>query len=295
MRTFFTAIAVLSWLCCSPAASAMPHGFPPLLEDVEMRDLVSQVAALGLLHDLALSPEQREQIKQVLTPVRAECEAMQKAERKFRDEQLKPRFKRVIADLKAGRDPAPPAEPKGIEGETLRSRMAAMRVKSDRAYEQIAALLSAPQQEKLRDFDLARYLGTPPGLHPRGLICRDPAGLIQEIRGSTQEDLDLIVQRLSRRAEARRGSGPAGEPDPAREEKIRMFIELVKKIHAMPQAEFDARAEALQQELAELAPASARRGKCDRGERPGPRGGSSSKGGFEVKRILLSESFYDSL
>ena len=296
MKTFLAALAVLSVLCCSSAARAMPPpGFPPFLDDEEMRGLISQAAALALIHDLALTPEQREQIKGILEPVRAEIEDMRKAEKTFRDEHLKPRLKQAIADLKAGRKPAPPAADRGTDDQTLRSRVATVRVKSDQAFEQIKGLLSAEQREKLKDFDIEKVLGHPVGLRPHRLLCREPAKLIEEIRGYSQEDLDRLVERLSRRAEARRASGPEGEPDPVRDEKIKLFIELVKKIHAMPQSEFDAKAEALKQELAALSPAPGPGGRGDGGERRGHRHGPFPKRVFDGKRIIFSESFCDSL
>jgi len=270
-----------------PPQEAMPPGPPPFLQDEELLRLSSEASALALLHRLSLTAEQRGQIKSILEPVRAEFERAEKAEKKFLDEQVKPRLRQIITDLKAGRNPAPPSDRQKEQIDALRSQLAPLLVKADQAFEKILALLRPEQQEVLWDFRFEEYLGPVRPVHPSRLLGMEPEKLVREIRSAPQDEIDQLLRDVVQRPHA----GPADDP---RAEKARMFIDLIQKIRAMPKSEFDAKAKTLEQELAALKPPPP--------PGPGRREGPdlqlpyrSAKPVFDVKRILLSQSFFEAL
>jgi hypothetical protein len=312
-----TVALVLFGLFSAAQAMPPPGGPPPFLGDEELRGLFSEATALALIHDLALTPEQRGKIKGILKPVRADFDLMDKEEKSFREEQIKPRLKQVIADLKAGKNPVPATEVKAPNMEALRSRMAALRVKADQAYEGFVLLLSSDQKEKLRNFRFENYLGPLPGMQPERLPGMEPLQLIREVRGYSQEELEKRIEEIESHEAAR--PPPPGEKESSglREQRVKIFIDLLRKIHDMPQAEFEAKTELLEQELAELSPPPPHGPEGDRGPPsppeagpvPPPGGGPGGdsepppppgpppcmKRGFDPQGVVFSKSFYEAL
>jgi len=308
MKGIFGALLAGSVLFCCPLAYANPPGFIPFEPDEEMRELMEQATALALIHDLALTPEQRKEIQQILQPVQEEKQSLQEGERAFRDQRIKPRLRQVIADLKAGRDPAASPSAEAVdEMEVLRPRMAGLFLRLDQAYEAVTACLTPAQRERLRTFRFEEYIGPMPAMHPAKLLGMEPVELLEAIRNASPEEIDAMVQRMERKRERRAGPGD-GKSRPRRarvERKMASFVELVRQIHDMPQADFDARKEQLEKELAALTappppppggppgpggPAGGRNGPPPP---PNPSGGMAK--GMNVKRILFSQAFYDSL
>lgn len=293
MKTITGAIVGLSIVLGYSLATAMPPGFPPFMDDQELRELSSEAVSLALIHDLALTPEQREEMKQILKPIRGEFDLMRKAERKFRDEHIKPRLRQIISDLKAGRDPAPCKAEEAADMEAFRSQMAGLFVRADQAYGKIRDLLGPEQQSRLEDFRFQEYMGPTHMMHAGKLLSMEPMKLIQEIHGYSQEEIDRLVREITRREEAHERFESEEEREGLRDEKVQMLIDLIKRIHAMPQSEFDEKAELLKQEMKALSPGSVGAGRDRRHgrRRPSPFG----QRGFDTRRIVLSASFYESL
>jgi len=288
----FIALAVL--FCCSPANGVSP-GFFPFEPDEEMRGLVSRATALALIHDLSLTTDQREEIKQTLKPVHEDIELLKKEERSFRDEKIKPRLRQVIEDLKAGRDPTATRSEKNVEEmDAMRTRMTGLFQKTDQAYQAITALLTPAQQERLRDFRFSKYMGPFPAMHPARLHGMKPVELLNEIRNASQEEIDARVLEMGRIRDERRGASREGKRMERREQKIQSFMDLVQQIHDMPQAEFDAKKEQLKKELKALSPPRPGPG-GDRGHRHRPKTTPFMGKGFDTKRIVFSQAFYESL
>jgi Spy/CpxP family protein refolding chaperone len=308
MKTFTGAItAAVIFLCFFSAAAANPGVFP-FEPDKEIRGLLEEATALALIDYLALTPDQRTEIKRILKPVHEEMEQMKAEEIKVREERIKPRLRQVIQDLKAGRDPASTPPEDVVESmTTVRTRMAALFTKANQAYGEITALLTPAQQERLRGFRFEEYIGPMPDMHPRRLLGMDPVKFIEEIRNSSQEEIEAMVGQIEQRHEARRefmgkaGKGARGE---ARDRKMQSFVALVKEIHAMPQDEFEAKVEQLKTEVEAATP----RSRPGRGPGPRPPGpppfmspGPDGKPGslvnkkFNTKRIIFSPSFYEAL
>jgi|GEM_PF-3014622 len=273
-------------------ANAMPpHPSPPFMDDKELRDLTSEAASLALIHRLALTPEQGTEMKQILEPIRAEFESMEAAEKEAREAFIKPRLRQIIADLKAGKDPALSGDDSGEGPEAIRSRMVGLLVKEAEAFRKIKALLSQDQQEQLRDFRFfEEYMETTGPLDPRKLLRMEPLELLQKIRESSSEDVDRLAQDVAAKRAVRETFEGDSKRDKRLGQKLELLVELVQKIHAMPQSEFDAKAKLLEQELEALS-ASPRGDKRRRGPRP-PRFGP---GGLDARGIIFSKSFYDAL
>ncbi len=286
-------IIVLSFLFTCSTASAQPPGFHHLMKDDEMRELSDEAAALALIHNLSLSTEQREQIRGIAKPVRAEFEEMEEVEQGIRETIIKPRLRKVIEDLKAGKEPTPPADIKKDEIEALRGQMAALFVQADQAYEAVLALLSPEQQERLRNFRLEEYLGPIHAMHPRRLLHMEPVKMLQEIRNASPEEIDRLVQMMTERQGFRRSPPGSEKRHSLRNEKVRMLAEFIRKIHVMPQEEFEEKVQILQEEVEALKP---RRGDSRKGrDRDRRDHGRDSRRGFGPKRIVLSEAFYEAL
>jgi hypothetical protein len=305
MKIFARVITAVSVLFCCSLAVAGPPGFFPFEPDDEMRTLIGEATALALIDNLALAPDQRTEIKRILSPVHEEIGRMKEEEKQFRDDRIKPRLRQVIQDLKAGRDPAS-SSPEDVVAQmtAVRTRIAALFTMSNQAYGEIQGVLTPAQQERLRSFRFEEYIGPMPGMHPRKMLGMDPVKLIEEIRNSSQEEIDAMVLQIEQGREARKAfAGKAGR-GAARDRKVQVFMDLVQEIHAMPQSEFDARTEQLKKEIEAVTP----------GRRPG--GGPGSKSperspfmnsgaegrpsppmgkGFDVKRIIFSEPFYEAL
>jgi len=300
-KGIFAVLLAGAVLICCPLAYGKPPGFFPFEPDPEMRELLEQATALALIHDLALTPEQRNEIKQILRPVQEEKQGLEEQERAFRDQRIKPRLRQVIEDLKAGRDPAASPSQEAVEEmESLRPRMAALFLKIDRAGDAVSACLTPAQRERLRGFRFEEYVGPIPAVHPAKRLGMEPGELIDEIRGASPEEIDALVRRAERVRD--RPPGPwegTGNRRARMERKLESFAELVRQIHDMPQADFDARKEQLEKELAALAPPPP--------PPPGPPGGTAPPPpapakspeardrGVNVKRVLFSRAFYDSL
>ena len=296
MRSITGTLAVLSALFfCAPADAVSP-GFFPFQPDEEMLELISQAAALALIHDLALAPDQRAQIKRILAPVRGEIDRLQVEERALRDDRIKPLLLRIIEDLKAGRDPAQtPSEESMEEMTAFRARMAGLFLKTDGAYQAVTAVLTPAQQERLGTFCFQEYMGPmSTRVRPGSRLGMEPEDLIQQIRSASPEEIEAMVVRMERRRGVREGLRVTGRRSPAMDRKIETFAALVRQIHAMPQEEFEARADRLRVELDSLSPPGpGPEGRMGPGR--GPRSGGFMGRGFDTKRILFSKAFYESL
>ncbi len=302
MRVFGNVLVSFSLLCTIMAviapfgispANAMPPDFPPFMLDNDLRDLSSEAVSLAIIHHLSLTPDQRTEIKQILTPLRAEFDLMKSKDGEFQDTYIKPRLNQIISDLKAGKDPDPPLEQNMAVHEAFRSQMAALLAKAHQAFEEISALLSPEQQEQLQSFRFEEYLGLPPIMHPRRLLDMEPVELIRQIRDYSPEEIDQLAEMVSHRQQAMKSLGVRKEHRQHKEDRIQMFISLIKKINEMPQSEFDAKAQLLQEEIEALSPPHHGPGKS-RG-RPGPPSPPFMKKGFDTKRIIMSEPFYEAL
>jgi hypothetical protein len=295
LKTIAGTLVVLFVLFCRSLAAGNPPGFFPFEPDEEMRSLISQATALALIHNLALTPDQRKEIKRNLEPVQAELQEVQKEEMKFRDDRIKPRLRQVIQELKAGRDPAAtPSEQVVTEMTAFRTRMAGLFMKTRQAFQGITALLTPAQQERLRDFRFEEYLGPMPPLPPGRLLGMEPGELLREIRSASPGEIEGMVEQMERRRERMTDRAENGKRAERMDRKVRQFADLARQIQSMPQEEFDARQEQLTQELNALSPP--RPGPDGRGDpRPPTRPPPFGEKGFDTKRIVFSKAFYEAL
>ena len=289
-------------LILTVSASAEPPGSspflspPPFMMDKELNQLGSEAAALALLHELKLNAEQKGTIKEILQPVRARFARMETEEANMRESVMKARLRQIIADLKAGRDPAPPPKTPPPNLSVMRNRMATLVATTNEAYEKVQGLLTAEQRQTLNSFRFEKYVVPFRVMPPGGVHDVDPVEMIEQIRGASGEELAILVERIRERGRPGGPPPPGGrEPDPSRQERVEMFAALLVKIHDMPQDEFDRKVETLKQELSAISP-----GPGDRPPPPpdgrGPRGPEDPmKKGFDPKSIVLSRAFYDAL
>ncbi len=295
MNLYIRIIMVMSVLLFCAPANARPPGFHHFMKDQEIRELSTEAAALALIHHLSLSTEQREQVKEILKPIRAEFDQMEAAEQNVRENIIKPRLRQVIEALKADKAHVPPDDVKKDEIETLRGQVASLFAQTDQAYEAVQAILSQEQQERLRDFRLETYLGPIHAMHPKKLLRLEPVKMLHEIHDAPQEEIDHLIQRMTERKGPRKHMQRPGKGKKQREEKVRMFAALIRKINAMPQEEFEEKFNLLQAELETLRPHRGHgQGKVgERGRRD--HDGRGKRGDFGTKRIMMSESFYEAL
>lgn len=295
MKGLAGALSVVVFLICGAPSRASTPEFFPFQPDEEMMELVSRAAALALIHDLALTAEQRGEIRRILKPLRDEIDRLQEEEEAFRNERIKPRLRKVIEELKAGRDPAAALSAESEEEmSAFRDRMAGLLTKSDRAYRSVQAVLTPAQQERLRGFRFEEYIGPLPRKRPAGRLGMEPEALILEIRTASPEEIDALVARIERRREARKEAAGNGKRAARVDRKVEKLVDLVKQIHAMPQEAFDARREQLRMELDLLSPPGpGPAGRHGPGRPPGAGGFADS--GFGAKRILFSKAFYEAL
>ncbi len=292
MNRFTQIIIVFTALFFCTSAQARPPAFPHFMKDQEIRELSTEAAALALIHHLSLSVEQREQIKGILKPLRTEFDQIGKAEQDVRERIIKPRLRQVIEALKAGREPDPD-DLKRDELETFRGQMATLFTQTDQAYEAVQALLDQEQKEKLRDFRLEAYLGPIHAMHPKRLFHMEPIKMLNEIHEASPEEIDRLIQKMTRPRGPRTDMGRAGKRQERREEKTRLLAELIRKINAMPQEEFEKKVELLPAELQALMPHHGSKGKVCSRSRCGRKAGK--RGEFGTKRIMMSKSFYEAL
>ena len=326
MKSCLKAIIVAVGLLAFSSAYASPLGSRA---DEELRDLHSKMVSLALIHNLELTPAQRGEIKLILTPLRPEIEALKEVEEEWHDKQMKKRLKDVISDLESGRKPGAPDGEALKKSEEMRLKRMDLISKTDGSFKQIKELLSEGQREKLFSFDPHDYIGFKPffGRHP--LRDMDPVQLIEKIRTAPDEEFDFMVRKIEKRMERRskrgkdgmgprgKGRGRGGRHDMrgmgekrSGGQRVQALIDLMKKVRAIDQAEFDRQKERLQSDIGELMPAGRGGSGPDKGRRkdrmgrrgmdgPGPGGrghGGHGFGGKKLKKLIVfSEEFYNAL
>jgi len=257
------------------------HRFFPI--DEELRQLHHEATALALIHDLELTTEQRSGIKEILGSVRPEFESAERALAEVTEREIKPRLRRVIAELEAGRDP------RSIEGESssafsgLQVLELDLRSKADEAYESATALLTPEQRDRLDTFDPHVYTGFRPGPGPSVFDKKDPMESIRHIRDVPQEEFDRFVEHLLARGPERNGKN---RQSPGRMERKEALVDLMMQVRSMSQEDFDRQADKIQEEIQAAMP----RGRGGSGMR---RGGGGRQ--HLLRMILFSETFIDAL
>lgn len=306
MKLFLKSVLIVGVVFGATPLFAMRHG--PIQDEKHFK-LQEEAVSLAVIHSLDLTPAQRSQIKEILGPVRKEADEARARGEKWNKKVMEPRLRKVISDLKKGRKPEPPSEDLVAEAETFHQQMRDYRITAKSAVERVLIVLTSEQREKLRTFRPHEYIGlTPPPPKPmRGA----PLEVIDEIRGISQEEFDKLVAHLESRGARGRKKGPAST------DRAQTLITFMTEVRSMPEEEFKAQYERLEEQYAQLRPRKGpepgmhplREGRQPDG--PGPKKGmrgKSSKGmkGKEhhgkgpmhrdiIKRVILSEAFYHAL
>lgn len=283
----------------TPLFARMPGPFP----GEEHWKLQEEAVSLSVIHFLGLTPEQRSQMKEILSPVREEAEKAKTQGEKWNREVMEPRLRKVVSDLKNGRKPEPPSEGTVTKFEQFQQTMRDYRIQARSTMERVLNVLTPEQREKLRSFHPQEYIGLMPS-PPPGPLGRDPLEVIDEIRTMPPEEFNALLERLQSRG--KRG----GKKAPDRAKRIQALINFMKEVRNMSEKEFAGQSEQLQERYDQLRPQypqgpekgmkgkgpKGRKGKGPKGmEGKGPHGNGPKGDGFIIKHIILSEAFYQAL
>lgn len=156
-------IAGLLMTLAGPAYAFGPGGPMGAHISPENEALRGEVVAYSLLLELKLSPAQRGQIKALLSPLRADFQAMTEKMKTFENTTMKARLTETLAQLKAGKTPEPQNPANDKDFVAFKEESKAMRQKVKPVVEQILALLTPEQKAALEAYTPHRYLGFGPG------------------------------------------------------------------------------------------------------------------------------------